>query len=810
MALVPASSSDDDDNQNFLGMLVEIVDMTEPVPASTSGESSFGVETIDVNGHKGRAISWKQDARKYGVATFSGFLVYVAEENLQEYEPGEPEDGGFDLLWPQGSSMAIGIFGSMMADCVETNGYCVMQMFLGDEGCHQVGQWATVVPGYHVMTEDMQEHYLGREAESKSAWLGTGTLTMMGMDDVLHDTSNSDVSALELCDQIFTDVANYLYPYTQQFSEDSFPFQCWGRTNTMIRASFESDEEKESLCAGKHAMLEDVVIEEHYNFMDMKKLCMMYLIDSEGGTLTLHADQGDVEIPLTPNQNQLVVFRDGQMEYTYSPVGKHVALQAWIIDEPMRLQLKEEDMRIITGPEEPPGERVNIMSLAGRYPGKAMDGDDLWAMFVAGSDNQIKIPQVRWDVDIYYREEHTIGFSMTCHGGFMQDSEMEKFNNTMFNLKEETVRMMSPKDRLVLEVGYEALKRGGYREDTLRGLPMGVYLGDSGTEWVGEYIGGVVRPDSWDYHLNAISASRLSWTFGMVGPVVTAETACSSSLVGMGMCHMSMRSPSEEQSKTGFESGKACKQNLVAGINTMVGVGAYISLSGPGMLTHKGRCFTFDVAADGYARGEGVGAMVLKKCQNSIDSMGRLAMIIGTCVNQDGRSASMTAPHGPSQQEVIRACMVEAGLDASMVTIAECHGTGTALGDPIEIGSLRGTMKAGRGEKALLTTSAKASCGHLEAGAGMLGVIKCVLMLRGSVGCPNCHLRSFNPHLDLEGFPIVLENEPMDFQQNSGLTGVSSFGFGGTNARADLWGNCTQGPRASVTGTSMRPRSFYA
>jgi acyl transferase domain-containing protein len=272
---------------------------------------------------------------------------------------------------------------------------------------------------------------------------------------------------------------------------------------------------------------------------------------------------------------------------------------------------------------------------------------------------------------------------------------------------------------------------------------------------------------------------------------------------------MSMRDIVEGQAKTGFNTGKACKQNLCVGANTAVGVGAYIALSGPGMLTHKGRCFTFDRSADGYARAEGVGGMTLKKCENEIDSMGRLAMLIGACVNQDGRSASMTAPHGPSQQEVIRACMTEAGLDASMVTIAECHGTGTSLGDPIEIGSLRGTMKAGRGEKALLCTSSKSNVGHMEAGAGMLGTIKCILILRASTGTPNLHLYSFNPHLDIEGFPLWMQTEHTDFMANSGLTGVSSFGFGGTNARADMWGHCTQGPRAAVTGTSMRPRSLY-
>jgi len=416
---------------------------------------------------------------------------------------------------------------------------------------------------------------------------------------------------------------------------------------------------------------------------------------------------------------------------------------------------------------------------------------------------------VRWDADIYYKSEHTIGYSMTCHGGFMDNACLQNFDNRFFGLTDLEGSKLAPKDRLTLEVGYETLHRGGFRRESLNGLHMGVFLGDSGSEWV-EHIRDHVYPDRWNYELNACTCSRLSWTFGMIGQCSTAETACSSSLVGMGMAHMSMRDPKGEQQKTGFQSGSKCIHNLCVGVNTCIGPGSYIALSGPGMLTHQGRCFTFDVSADGYARGEGIGGLIFKKCRNEIESMGRLAMLIGSCVAQDGRSASMTAPHGPSQQEVIRACMDEAGLLASMVTIAECHGTGTPLGDPIEIGSLRGTMKAGRGEEALLCTSTKSNIGHLEAGAGMAGVIKCIVMLRSSMGTPNCHLVSFNPHLDLAGFPLFMETEHTDFGKNSGLTGVSSFGFGGTNARADLWGHCTAGPRACVTGTSLKPRSYYA
>jgi acyl transferase domain-containing protein len=472
------------------------------------------------------------------------------------------------------------------------------------------------------------------------------------------------------------------------------------------------------------------------------------------------------------------------------------------------MKLREEELRTLDGPEEPQGDRVNIMSLTGRYPGSACDGDTFWASFSSGTDSQIHVPVSRWDTEIYYKSEHTVGYSMTCHGAMMNDEVVQGFDNHFFGIDADEARLMPPKDRITLEVGYETLHRAGYRQETLRRLDMGSFMGDSGSDWPGMLDEtGVIHEKRWDQQTNAVNCSRLAWIFGMTGPCSTAETACSSSLVATGIAHMTMRDPMEDQPKTGFCSGS--RNALVVGLNTLVGVAMYIGLSGPGMLTHKGRCFTFDHSADGYARGEGVGGFVLKKCLTQFDAMGRLGMLIGSSINQDGRSASMTAPHGPSQQDVIKASMREAGLDASMITIAECHGTGTALGDPIEIGSLRGVMKKDRGEVPLLTTSAKSNIGHLEAGAGMAGIIKCIMMLRTSTGAPNCHLREYNPHLDISGFPVIMETEPTDFGHNSGLTGVSSFGFGGTNARADMWGHAVRCHRPAMTVNVLKTRQIF-
>lgn len=396
---------------------------------------------------------------------------------------------------------------------------------------------------------------------------------------------------------------------------------------------------------------------------------------------------------------------------------------------------------------------------------------------------------------------------MTCHGALIQQAEIESFDNQFFGITPEEVMTIAPYMRCCLEVGYETLHRAGYKREELKDFKCGVFVGDSGSDWdAGPFI----------YHGNmgkqiygkerSICCTRLSHVMGLTGPCSTAETACSSSLVATGVAQMTMRMKLPDQKTCSIAS--ELYHGLVLGSNTLIGPMSYISLSGPGMLTSNGRCFTFDHSADGFARGEGIGGIKLKVCNNSIEAVGRISCLIGACVNQDGRSASMTAPHGPSQQEVIRNSMREGGLSASMITIAECHGTGTALGDPIEVGALRGVMSKDRSVP-ILKTSAKTNVGHGEAAAGIAGLIKCVLMLNFVVGAPNIHLLVLNPHLDVQGFPVYFETEAMDLSANSGLTGVSSFGFGGTNARADIWGHALHGHHFSITGTLVKNRQVF-
>jgi len=185
------------------------------------------------------------------------------------------------------------------------------------------------------------------------------------------------------------------------------------------------------------------------------------------------------------------------------------------------------------------------------------------------------------------------------------------------------------------------------------------------------------------------------------------------------------------------------------------------------------------------------------------EELERAAALVGTATNQDGRSASLTAPNGPAQQQVIRKSMRFAGIDPNTVSIAECHGTGTALGDPIEVGALAAVMF--KREFPILKTSAKSNIAHLEAGAGIAGISKCVMMLNVATGPPNCHLNSLNPHLQVEGYPCYFDTDPVDTGFSSLFCGVSSFGFGGTNSRADVYGFATRGHKSAIRYELPKP-----
>ncbi|CAE7742253.1 Phthiocerol synthesis polyketide synthase type I PpsC [Symbiodinium microadriaticum] len=638
---------------------------------------------------------------------------------------------------------------------------------------------------------------------------------------------NSDAAwALSELDAELTALCKVLAPLSTQ----ALGFTCAGRRKGMVWMPFVDSEESNRL-RPQPLTEEDAdagVLDNHLQFIQRRRLCFMRWIANDGGVLELlpRPDQSAYKAMTLPIvQNRLLVFRSDLFSFSYKPTGKDsLALMTWILDTGSQAERQtakgffgvddalqhSEALGIFVGPPMPTGYRMHIMAMHAHVPGGAQDLDGFECMLTSGVDGFIHIPATRFDTEIYCcpEGEKLPGQSYVRHAAMMSDQEITCFDNNFFGIREDEVRLMAPNQRLILEDGYACLRKAGFDRKSLVGRSTAAFLGDTGCDWdpfwqlkVLENPLNPGRPVPWGNcegnHLTyggvskAVSAGRLSHIFGLRGGSTNVDTACSASLVGVSTAVQAMRRAGGGQVKA-----VADKHNLDAlcmGINMLTSPWAFIGLCGPSMLAAKGRCFTFDVSAEGYARGDGFGAVYIKPSDNDEDYLKQLCCLMGAYVNQDGRSATLTAPNGMAQQACIRESMREAMVAASQITIAECHGTGTALGDPIEVGALRGVMEPR--DTPLLTTSAKSNIGHTEACAGMIGLIKCVSMVSRSTADPNCHLNSLNPHLDVEGFPSVFETESVETRLNSNYAGVSSFGFSGTNARADVWSQCKSGPR---------------
>lgn len=784
------------DEESWAGSLVEVFGLEGPLePSPDTQAANPGIEAVEVNGQTGRIIGWSDDDEKLIVETFDGVLVGVPEANLRDYEPPRPEDGGFDLAWPSGSVCHLA-FAEGIVECLAGKGYCVVQLFTSPTLRAAAQAEASEILDWNLLIEELEAAYMGYSNSTKYSALAP---------DVPREEweAQDQQDALHQCDQILDNLGRILTPLTP----NHLGFEIWGRHISLVRAPFTSVEEQ----LLRPAALSDVDYEDggkvfgHLNFLDRRKLSAMYFIENTGGEVLLHPteDPGTQPVRVPLARNRLLLFLPDLMAYTYRPQGDHLLLQTWYITEPFVPD--PDDKRVVELPPTQHGERVHVTALDFRYAGAATGTERSWSMWIAGTDAAHKIPMYRFDVDLYYSDDKSNpGLMYTNHGACVEDSVLMGFDNEFFGIPYEVANYMGPAQRNILEVGYSTLMHEGYTRDTARGLELGVYLGDAGTDYVWAagarmiadgYKTGAVNPHVKSGCQGGITASRLSHTLGLRGPCVGIDTACSSSLVALGQAHRTLVARLEDQRHATI--GTPIKKALFMGVSLLDGPQTFFAYCAATMLSLQGRCFTFDESANGFLRGEGIGASFLQLSDTSEDAHRMMACVIGSNVNQDGRSASMTAPNGPSQQRCIRASMAESGLKPNQITIAECHGTGTALGDPIEVSALRDVMKD-RDEDPIIMTSAKSNFGHMEACAGIGGITKCIVMLNAMTGASNIHLRHINPHIEYVGYPAIFISELVDCGTPSGISGVSSFGVGGTNARGDLWGRSVKGHRTTT------------
>jgi len=749
---------------------------------------------MDMDGQKGYCLGFSEETQEYTVQTFGGLMASVPEDCLNIWiAEAAPEDGGCDLLWPD-EAEPHAIFGSVVADTLKRKGYCMIQMSIDNDVLSTSVSTIQGMEDYDRMREEAVVDYLGRDNVTK--------LKQME-DDVPDEEPNG---ALGMCDRYVSNLGFLLAPE----STDSFGYELIGRTNGFARVPCTSKAEASALTP---PYSDDEVaagrVEGFFQWVQSRKIAVILMLEGEAGDIILHPKPGcGQDIPLPMRSNKMLIFRHDSLSYTYHPQGTSTALQAWLLSGLPSIELRSiegeqkdyaESLRL-TGPWQPEGEQALVKSLMVRMPGRSWGYYNYWNMFVGGTDCVMEWSGTRWDTDLYYEEDRDrammTGKSYMHHGGFLDEVEFNCFDNVFFGLTEDETMCLYPGQRIVLETGYESLNRAGYSRSQAAGELIGVQIGDVGPDWhsADSWWPYVVEGDFTQKRcgINAsITATRLSHFLNLIGPTNSVATACSSSLVALNIAHHNMANQRDEKGR--IASGKPVfERAVVIGINTLMGPMSFMGQCSMGGTTYKGRSFTFDMGADGYQRGEGCSATFVQMNSHEVKNTDRLGCVIGSAVNQDGRSASLTAPNGPSQAALCKDAMRMARMQPVEVTAAECHGTGTALGDPIEIGALQNVLS--KRDRAILKTSAKSNMAHLEASAGMAGFAKCIMMILASATPPNQHLKVLNPHLTVEGYPVYFTTEITPWGQNSGYCGVSSFGIGGTNARGEILGRCQRGP----------------
>ncbi|MDF5712712.1 MAG: aminotransferase class III-fold pyridoxal phosphate-dependent enzyme [Rhizonema sp. NSF051] len=445
-----------------------------------------------------------------------------------------------------------------------------------------------------------------------------------------------------------------------------------------------------------------------------------------------------------------------------------------------RALLAVEDMQAkLEAVEKAKKEPIAILGMGCRFPGGANNPEAFWQLLRDGVDAVTEVPPNRWDINaLYDPNPETLGKMYTRYGGFV--SQIEEFDAQFFGISPREAVSLDPQQRLLLEVSWEALENACIQPAQLVGTKTGVFIGISGNEYLQRLLTrDATEIDAYQITGNALSvaAGRLSYILGLTGPSLAVDTACSSSLVAVHLACQSLRHTE-------------CDLAIAGGVNLLLKSESSINLSKARMLSPDGRCKTFDATADGYGRGEGCGVIILKRLSDAIQDKDQiLALIRGSAVNQDGRSSGLTAPNGPSQQAVIRQALENGGVEPGEVSYLEAHGTGTTLGDPIEVGAMAAVFGLNRPKDQPLTiASVKTNIGHLEAAAGIAGIIKVVLQLQHQEIAPHLHFQHPSPHISWENLPLIVPTQKTDWQtaNNSRLAGVSSFSISGTNAHVVL------------------------
>ena len=458
-------------------------------------------------------------------------------------------------------------------------------------------------------------------------------------------------------------------------------------------------------------------------------------------------------------------------------------------------------------------EPIAIIGMACRYPGDASSPSGFWDMIQNARTAHSPIPAERFNVDAWYhpdpdrrgavsdrvfRRPKRLANSVQIgvKSGFFIDEDVSRFDAPFFSITAKEAKNMDPMHRWMLEVAYEGFENAGVPLPTLCGSRTGCYVGCFTQDYAllstadindtGAYVATGTGP--------CMLSNRVSWMYDLRGPSLTIDTACSSSMYALHLACQSIRAGEIDQA-------------LVGGTNLLLCPDVYHSLSQMRMTSPDGKCHSFDERANGYARGEGIGALIVKSFSAAIaDGDTIRAVIRGTGCNQDGRTPGITMPSAQAQADLIRSTYAKAGLSLSETAYFEAHGTGTPLGDPLELSSLGATFGAARlpRQSPLYVSSVKTNVGHLEGCSALAGIMKAVLSVEKGLIAPNAEFEKLNPKLHLEQWRLALPPETIQWPTlGVRRASVNSFGFGGSNGLVILDDAASYLGERGITGNHL-------
>ncbi|MDJ0593247.1 MAG: beta-ketoacyl synthase N-terminal-like domain-containing protein [Pleurocapsa sp. MO_226.B13] len=399
-------------------------------------------------------------------------------------------------------------------------------------------------------------------------------------------------------------------------------------------------------------------------------------------------------------------------------------------------------------------EPIAVVGMGCRFPG-GNNPEEFWQLLRDGKDAITEAPDGRWDKSEY-------------DGGFVPD--LKEFDPSFFRIAPREAASIDPQQRLLLEVSWEALENAAISADKIRGSQTGVFIGIAAVDYWHQLLSR--KEQDIDAYLttgntHSLASGRISHFFNFTGSSISLDTACSSSLVAVHLAIKSLRD-------------RECNLALAGGVNRLISPKVSLNFSKAKMLSPDGRCKTFDESANGFVRSEGCGIVVLKRLSDAIADRDNIrAVLLGSATNQDGRTSSITTPSSLSQQAVIQQALANSKVEAQQVSYLETHGTGTALGDAIELEAL---SKVFQDNQELVLGAVKTNIGHTESAAGIASLIKTILSLENKFIPGNLHLKQPNSKVEWQNLPFKLPYQAIAWEAQPRIAGVSSFGFSGTNA----------------------------